>query len=398
MKILRVTSLGYVGGGLETGIELLQPVLTEMGHEVRILTSDHNSEVVHWSDYEFPALSSVPFPLRALYRAWYPAAYRKLREVIEEYRPDVVQFHSFFELSPSVLFAVRDVPAVVTVHGAEDFTKELLLWAFPPHFFRSGAPFTKRGLTFVGWLHYLYHRLVSMSLFRRGFRNVERVVVFSEYMQKMLARDRIASVCVPNATALFSPAPMPENKVLLYVGRLEKIKGVQVLLDALPSVREEHPDATLVIAGAGPYEPALRAQVKLLGLDDVVHFVGQVGREQLYEAYKAAAALVVPSLWPEPFGKVGIEAMSVGRPVVASDVGGMSEWLEHGEVGYLVTPGSPKALGEALCRLLRDRERRVTMGAAARARAEKFSIEAHAEKIVGVYSEAIAVYKQHETK
>lgn len=392
MKILRVTSLGYVGGGLETGVELLQPVLTGMGHEVRILTSNHNPSVPHWSDYEFPALSSVPFPLRVLYRAWYPAAYRRLREVIKEYQPDVVQFHSFFELSPSVLFAVRDVPAVVTVHGAEDFTKELLLWAFPPHFFRAGAPFTKRGLTLTGWLHYLYHRLVSMPLFRFGFRNVEQVVVFSEYMQRMLARDQIASACVPNATVLFSQAPMAERPTILYVGRLEKIKGVQVLLDALRSVREEYPDAELLVAGAGPYEPVLRSQVKLLELDDVVRFVGQVGREELYEYYKASAVVAVPSLWPEPFGKVGIEAMSVGRPVIASNVGGMSEWLDDGITGYVVTPGSPKELGEALCRVLRNRDRRATMGAAARARAEAFSIEAHAEKIVTVYNEAVAAH------
>ena len=388
MKILRVTSLGYVGGGLETGIELLRPVLAEMGHEVRILTSDHNPSVPHWSDYEFPALSSVPFPLRMFYRAWYPAAYRKLREVIEEYQPDVVQFHSFFELSPSVLFAVRDVPAVVTVHGAEDFTKELLLWAFPTRLFHGGKPFTRAGLTMRGWLHYLYHRCISMPLFRKGFQNVERVVVFSEYMRRMLARDGIKSVCVPNATALLPEAPLPEGNTLLFVGRLEKIKGVQVLLDALPNVRKEHPDAQLMIAGSGPYEPVLREQVKLLQLEGAVTFVGQVGRGQLEQLYQAATVVAVPSLWPEPFGKVGIEAMSVGRPAVASDVGGMSEWLTDGETGYLVKRGSPSELGEALCRVLRDRTRLHEMGRAARRRAEDFSIEAHAQKIVGVYEDA----------
>lgn len=393
MKILRVTSLGYVGGGLETGIELLQPVLEGMGHEVRILTSDHNPSVPHWSDYEFPALSSVPFPLRVLYRAWYPAAYRKLREVIEEYQPDVVQFHSFFELSPAVLFAVRDVPAVVTVHGAEDFTKELLLWAFPTRLFRSGKPFTRAGLTVRGWLHYLYHRYISMPLFRKGFQNVERVVVFSAYMQAMLARDHIESVCVPNATVLFAEAPLPEGDTILFVGRLEKIKGVQVLLDALPAVRAEHPGARLVIAGSGPYEPVLREQAKLLQLDSLVTFAGQVGREKLEQLYRSASVVAVPSLWPEPFGKVGIEAMSVGRPVVASDVGGMSEWLRDGETGYLVKPGSPSELGEALCRVLRDRGRLDEMGQAARKRAEDFSIEAHAAKIIEVYEEA-----RHEFK
>ncbi len=391
MKILRITSLGYVGGGVENGIELLQPVLTDMGHEVRILTSDHNQAVRHFSHYEFKALAYQPMILKLFYRVFYPQAFFALRRALKDFEPDVVQIHSLFEVSPSVLFLLKRYPTVLTIHGAEDYTRGLLLWAFPLRFFKHPHDLTRKNLTFAGWLHYLYHVLVSIPVYRLGFRNVDRFVVFSTYMQLILRDEGIESVVVPNATELFEPIPIDtKGAKILYVGRLEKIKGVHDVLEALPAVLREHPQAHMTIAGRGEYEQELRDFVRTQGLDKYVTFAGHLTRDQLYEEYKKCTVLVVPSVWPEPFGKIGIEAYSVGRPVIASDVGGISEWLTDGETGYLVPAQDSKAFAQKLNTLLENEELLQTMSHKALERAQEFSIEEHARRIVAVYEQALA--------
>lgn len=388
MKILRITSLGYTGagsGGVENGIVLVDQVLTRMGHTVRTFASDAGGDVSRFSTYTFRALSTQPFLLRILYRAFYPHAYRALRRALADFQPDIVQVHSLFEVSPSVLFALRHHPTVVTVHGAEDYTKELLLWAFPLHFFRNEWP-DRAHLTLRGWAHYLYHRYVSMPLYRLGFRYVDRFVVFSAFMQRMLARDGIESVCVPNATELYEPAPLDRSgHTVLYVGRLERIKGVEHLLTAFAHVRAAYPDATLRIAGTGAYEARLRELVRSGGCEDRVTFVGHRTRAELYAEYVRASLVVVPSVWPEPFGKVGIEAMSVGRPVVGSDVGGIGEWLVHGVTGLLIPPADPSACARAVCMLFGDPGLMECMASAARTHAHAFSIERHAKRMITLY-------------
>ena len=275
---------------------------------------------------------------------------------------------------------------MLTIHGAEDYTAGLLLWAFPLRFFRNTESLTTQNLTVVGWAHYLYHRLLSIPVYRLAFKNVDRFVVFSTYMQNMLRKEGIASVCIPNATELYTPKPIPEeSKTLLYVGRLEKIKGVQYVIEALPDVVKHHPNARLVIAGKGTYEHELRALVDVLSMGEYVTFAGHCTRAELYEHYTQAACVVVPSVWPEPFGKVGIEALSVGRPVIASNVGGISEWLNDGETGYLVPPEDTHAITERVTTLLGDRTLLLRMSKNAVHEAQRFSIEEHAEKITELY-------------
>ena len=390
MKILRITSLGYVGGGVENGIELLQPVLERMGHEVRILSSNHNPAVKHFSHYEFRALSSQPMILKALYRIFYPHAFFALRRALKDFKPDVVQVHSLFEVSPSVLFLLKNYPTVLTIHGGEDFTAGLLLWVFPLRFFRNTESLTRNNLNLVGWLHYLYHHLLSIPVYRLAFRNVDRFVVFSTYMQKLLNREGIIATYVPNATELFSPAPInPESRVVLYVGRLEKIKGVQYAIEAMRDIIQPYPDAHLLIAGRGEYEQDLKQCVIDNNLSEHVTFVGHCTREQLYEHYKKACCVVVPSVWPEPFGKVGIEALSVGRPVIASNVGGISEWLLDGETGYLVPAEDAVSIRDALQKLFSDRTLLEQMSARAIEQAQQFSIENHANQMLGLYGEVL---------
>jgi glycosyltransferase involved in cell wall biosynthesis len=151
---------------------------------------------------------------------------------------------------------------------------------------------------------------------------------------------------------------------LLCVGRLIPIKGHDVLLQAVRQARRVVRDLTLDIAGTGLLEEELRAQVAGLGLGDAVRFLGHVSTVP----YADSAIVVVPSLG-EGFGMVALEAMERGRPVIASDVGGLPEIVADGETGLVVPSGDVQALAWAIAELASDLPRAAALGAAARSRA-----------------------------
>ena len=170
---------------------------------------------------------------------------------------------------------------------------------------------------------------------------------------------------------------------LLCIGRLIPVKGHLVLLRALAQARTRAPGIALDVAGQGPLEPALKAYAAELGLSDAVRFLGFVSPIQ--GAIEGAAAVVVPSLG-EGFGMVALEAMERGRPVIASDVGGLPEIVADGETGFVVPAGDAEALADAMVTLARDLPRAAEMGAAARRRAlESFTQERSTNGIEALY-------------
>lgn len=162
-----------------------------------------------------------------------------------------------------------------------------------------------------------------------------------------------------------------------YVGRLEEHKGVHVLIEAVAKV----PDAHLRIVGDGPYRRELEAATRRYGVTDRVHFDGYAGQAALPDVYRSFDILAVPSIptpeWIEQFGRVAVEAMAGGLPVVASDTGSLPEVV--GDAGVLVSPDDPVALADALRDLMNDRARRGALASAARERAQRYSWRSIAE-------------------
>ena len=185
------------------------------------------------------------------------------------------------------------------------------------------------------------------------------------------------------------PAPRGDGTPrLLCIGRLIPVKGHLVLLRALARARTRIPDLRLDLAGHGPLEPALRAYVRELRLGDAVRFLGFVSPVQ--RAIEEAGIVVVPSLG-EGFGMVALEAMERVRPVIASDVGGLPEIVEHGVSGLVVPAGDAEALADAIVSLAGDPERAESMGRSGRARAlEAFRQERCTDSTERLYLDALA--------
>jgi glycosyltransferase involved in cell wall biosynthesis len=200
----------------------------------------------------------------------------------------------------------------------------------------------------------------------RGF---QRLIVASAYMKDELIRNGFSGdqveihAPVPRAANdAFTCSFGPRNRIV-YAGQLIRGKGVDVLLESLALVREPF---ECVIVGDGSHRAYCEQLSRQLGLADRVHFAGFVPQAQVAEHYRDASLAVMSSLWPEPFGAVGLEAMRCGLPVVAFDAGGIREWLIDGRNGYLVPWMDRAAYAQRVEQLLRDKAHARTLGEAGR--------------------------------
>ncbi len=233
-------------------------------------------------------------------------------------------------------------------------------------------------------------------------RRATAIVTASDHERQLLERyygaDPARMFTVPCGIDLdlFRPLPRqearahlglpPDLPVLLWVGRLEQLKGVDILIDAVAGL--ERRDALLLLVGgddrAAPLRAALEAQARAAGIADRVRFTGAVDHARLPWYYSAADVCVVPSFY-ESFGLVAVEAMACGTPVVASRVGGLVSTVIDGVTGYLIPWRCPEPFAEKLDVLLANPELRANFGRAARASVERFRWSTIGLRIADVY-------------
>jgi len=139
-------------------------------------------------------------------------------------------------------------------------------------------------------------------------------------------------------------------------------KGQILLCSLMSELKEEVGDFRILIAGRGQQLKRLKELACEQGLEENLVLPGFMGREELFIEYARSSVVVCPTIWPEPFGRVPLEAGCVGRPIVAFSVGGLTENIVHEETGILVAPGDKQALRKALVKILLDKELARIMG------------------------------------
>ncbi|MBI2954269.1 MAG: glycosyltransferase [Chloroflexi bacterium] len=173
------------------------------------------------------------------------------------------------------------------------------------------------------------------------------------------------------------------SPLILFVGKFRYYKGLQHLVEAMKMIRGH-----LVLVGSGPLEEKVRSQVAASGLGDRIHLVGEVGDQELAAYYHSCDVFVLPaSQRSEAFGIVQLEAMACGKPVVCTEIGTGTSWVNiHKETGLVVEPANPTALADAINSLVEDAALRRRLGRNARERVRReFSKEAMARRIVDIY-------------
>jgi phosphatidyl-myo-inositol alpha-mannosyltransferase len=257
------------------------------------------------------------------------------------------------------------------------------------------------GRPVVGMFHATARANLGYQLFqpllRREFARITLPVAVSEPARRFVSRYFPAAYhLLPNGVDLerFSPSAAPAlpsdgRPAILALGRLDPRKGVEHLIDALPRVARALGSVRLIVAGDGPRRARLERRARTTA-PGMVEFLGAVPRERTPGLYAAADCLCAPAVRNESFGIVLLEAMASGRPVVASDLSGYGLVVRHGETGWLVPPADPRALAEALVRVLGDAAAARAMGAAGHERARLYSWQRVSERLLHLYRQVLA--------
>ncbi len=185
-------------------------------------------------------------------------------------------------------------------------------------------------------------------------------------------------------------AKITGERIVMFTGRVVPEKGLNHLLKAMALLP---PDLKwrLAVDGDGPVLNEMKRLAVKLGIGLKVDFLGWLAPEEHRRLYQKAAVVAVPSLWPEPFGLVGIEAMSYGKPVVAFRVGGIPEWLEDQKTGFLIEPYDLEVFAARLGKLICEPSLCEKLGREGRAQVlKKFSAEQHLKKLIAVYESILA--------
>jgi len=304
---------------------------------------------------------------------------------------EIVHVHQVDD--PALIAALRErAPVVVSAHGYPACTSGVYYFRPGSECTRGHGPGCVPNLTLRGCAHMrnlarLPSLYASATRGRRTLELADLVVSYSTSVDRHLAaneiRERVIVPYFPTMAARTTSAPAGRRRVV-FAGRIAHAKGVHVLIRAAREV-----EAEFVLCGDGGELDAMRRLANRYGLEDRVRFTGWLAADALAHELAEASVVAMPSVWPEPFGIVGIEGFAAGRPAVATATGGISDWLEDGISGLLVSPGDARALARAVEELLSDPERQDRMGAAGRERAlPKFSPERHLQMLLSGYARA----------
>jgi glycosyltransferase involved in cell wall biosynthesis len=178
---------------------------------------------------------------------------------------------------------------------------------------------------------------------------------------------------------------------ITFVGRLSNTKGVHYLIDAFSIINKRIPNAKLNIIGKGHSEKIFFKQVDKYSLNNSLKFLGWANKQMIDTYLKNSTVVAFPSIYPESFGIVGIEAMMRSRPVVGFDVGGVTDWLKNNKNGLLVKAKDTHGFAGAIIKILEDNKLGRRMGECGREMAiTKFSEENHLTKLLKSYKDALA--------
>ncbi|MEM1883199.1 MAG: glycosyltransferase family 4 protein, partial [Candidatus Bathyarchaeia archaeon] len=181
----------------------------------------------------------------------------------------------------------------------------------------------------------------------------------------------------------------PDEKIILFVGRLVPQKGVEYLIMAAPKIFEQHPDSRIIIVGNGWIKDNLMSLASSTKYSNKITFLGFLDDRDLTELTLCSDVLVVPSIY-EPFGIVALEGMAAGVPVVASNVGGLAEIIEHDRTGFLAHKEDPDSIAFGINKILSDPEYAHKLAQNAKRKVyETYSWEAVARRTIEVYRKAI---------
>jgi glycogen(starch) synthase len=373
-----------VVGGIARHCEGLAKAFVQQGHDVRLFTLDFPGS----PNYEemdgikvYRAATELGHPNFLTWVLLFNHFLeKKMAEISHQVDFDVMHVHDWLAAFSGISFKhYMQKPMVLTVHSTEVGRAQGL---------HSPDSFSIDGIEW--WATY----------------EADRVIVCSQSMKNEICGhfnlpwDKVD--VIPNAidpTQYHTSADTGQvrqrygvgwgEKLILCVGRLVPQKGIEYFIRAVPTIAKRYPEAKFIIVGEGWSRDFLEAEARSTGQRNKITFTGFVSDKEVVNLMTSADVLVVPSIY-EPFGIVALEGMATGVPVVASQVGGLSEVIEHDRTGIFVYPRSPQSIAWGIDRILSDPDHAKWLTENAKDKLHKaYSWEAVAMKTIEVYKKVV---------
>jgi glycosyltransferase involved in cell wall biosynthesis len=399
MKILHINdNYCYLGGAEKYLLDICKE-LEGLGHQIIIISSserEHSSTPGRKEYFVKPS-----YGLKTGLKIW-----DIYKGIVEEEDPDIIHLHnSHCFLSPLVAKRLMKImPVVKFVHDARLFCPHPMNKIIPSSNELCFNPLGWHCFNRKGCYPFLLRRSKLFDNLREFFfvywellitRMLPKTIVSSQYMYNELLRNgfeknkiSIIPLYTDKGLNLGNGVFFEERGLVLCIGRFDGVKGIPQFIDALQSIKDQKWHAEIV--GDGIFRKSTEERVKQFGLEKRVTFRGRLSSEEIDHCYQRCSMVVIPSLIPEAFGLVGIEAMTFGKPVVAFDSGGIREWLIDGETGFLVKRGDIRGLGDRISQLLKEESLAREMGKKGKERVEKFyRKDIHLKKLLAIYEEVI---------
>lgn len=404
MRILHINKYFHERDGVGRYMHDIMHLANARGHAVAVLAM-HSAENASssWEDFfvsnqETKKAGRGWNAVKQTFRAWWSReAYKKTRAIIAAFRPDVIHAHNLYtHLSPSVLRAAYDagVPVVLSAHDYGYITANYGL-------FDGVSPLSPR----VSWRNVVRTRCVKGSFlatavldafvriqrfFGMWTRGVTHILTASHavsaaYSEVGYSQHLLRVLPLPSGVlmhALSSNKKSVRTSQVIFASRFEVYKGIDVVL----GLAARMPDVSFVCVGQGSAEDTLRAAA---AKEKNISLSSLLPAKDLWRLMSSSAMVLVPSRWPEPFGLVALEALSLGIPAIVSNRGGLPEIVTHGASGFIVPPDDLEAWEWAIRKALVERNASLLRKGAFERAVEVGNPEKHWEALFLVYQEAV---------
>ncbi len=372
-------------GGAEKHTFQLAHHLNRLGHSVNVFTTDllrFDQKSLFRIENENPNAKSLDVPVKRFHTIFNLKGYPITPSIINALlsaKPDIIHTHSyayFPTLAAHFIGRLRGIPIIFTSHGLHAFQNRTILSTYDKIIGRWSLSVPRKIIAISRFDAYWYSKLYVP---REKIVVVPSCLLWEDYTD--VYRD----------SSFRKTFGISEDSFLiLFVGRIDKVKGLQFLIHALYTLIDQNPQTRLLIVGPDfGMEQYCRRLASNIGVSQHIIWAGTLNGEKLQQAYLNCDVCVIPSLF-EPMGRVPAEALAYGKPVVVSDVGGMRDIVEHGCTGLRVSPERPDKLASAIGSMMEKPEWAEEMAQRGRLFIEQnYTWKNNINKILEVYQEAI---------
>jgi glycosyltransferase involved in cell wall biosynthesis len=402
LRILLVNKFHYLKGGSETYYFELAKLLREKGHTIAFFSMQNEQNIK--TDFKEYFVENIDLngnnKLKALDVIYSKKNKQKMLEAIEDFKPDIIHINNFQrQLSSSIIEAAneKNIPVVFTAHDEQAICPAITMLDSSNNIcedckngkyincIKKGCVKNSKLKSVLGAIEGYYYRAKKVYT-----KKIAHIITPSEFLKQKLVEDGIPANNIDTIYNFIDEDKFnietQDDGYALFFGRLSKEKGVLNLIEAFASLNK----GTLYIAGTGPEQEKIESVISKKGLENRVKLLGLLNSNEMKEKVRKCKFVVLPSIWYENCPYSIIEALTLGKPVIGSKIGGIPELVIDGKNGFTYEYNDRQDLACKMDKLFTDSELVKQMGENAKINAKKlYSKDTYYDKIIKVYEQVL---------